>query len=210
MYTTLCMSVVIHKIQRVLYILTGAIIDKEVQQVPSEKILNLKKAKVKELADKIREAKSFVLADYRGLTVEQDTQLRREMRQAGVEYTVVKNSIIRFAAHETGYEALDKYLEGPTALAISLNDPVAPSKLLTKFAKQYEKLEIKAGVVEGKIVDIDGIKSIASLPSREELVAKVVGGLSGPLYGIVNVLNANIRGLVVALNAVAEKKQAEA
>lgn len=178
--------------------------------MPSEKVLNLKKEKVKELADKMREAKSFVLADYRGLTVEQDTKLRREMRAAGVEYTVIKNSIIRFAAQENGYEGLNQYLEGPTAVAISLNDPVAPSKLLTKFAKEYEKLEIKAGVVEGKIVDINGIKAIASLPSKEELVAKVVGGLSGPLYGLVNVLNANIRGLVVALNAIAEKKQAEA
>lgn len=176
----------------------------------SDKILNLKKAKVKELSDKLKEAKSFVLADYRGLTVEQDTQLRRAMREAGVEYTVLKNSIIRFAAQENGYDALDEYLKGPTALAISLQDPVAPSKLLSKFAKQYDKLEIKAGVVEGNVLDLDGIKSIANLPSREELIAKTVGGLSSPLYGIVNVLSANLRGLAVALNAIAEKKQAEA
>ncbi|AGC68980.1 50S ribosomal protein L10 [Thermoclostridium stercorarium subsp. stercorarium DSM 8532] len=205
------MSVVIQEIQRVFIytLIAGSNIDKEVQQVPSEKVLNLKKAKVKELSEKMKAAKSFILADYRGLTVEQDTKMRREMRAAGVEYTVIKNSIIRFAAQENGYD-LNQYLVGPTALAISLNDPVAPSKLLTKFAKEFEKLEIKAGVVEGKIVDINGIKAIASLPSKEELVAKVVGGLSGPLYGIVNVLNANIRGLVVALNAIAEKKQAEA
>ena len=136
----------------------------------SEKILNLKKAKVEELSQKMKEAKSFVLADYRGLTVEQDTQLRREMREAGVEYTVIKNSIIRFAAKENGYDGLDEYLVGPTAMAISMEDPVAPSKLLSKFAKQYDKLEIKAGVVEGNILDINGIKSIASLPSREELM----------------------------------------
>lgn len=205
------MSVVIQEIQRVFIytLIAGSNIDKEVQQVPSEKVLNLKKAKVKELSEKMKAAKSFILADYRGLTVEQDTKMRREMRAAGVEYTVIKNSIIRFAAQENGYD-LNQYLVGPTALAISLNDPVAPSKLLTKFAKEFEKLEIKAGVVEGKIVDINGIKAIASLPSKEELVAKVVGGLSGPLYGIVNVLNANIRGLVVALNAIAKKKQAEA
>lgn len=178
--------------------------------MPSEKILELKKAKVKELSQKMKDAKSFVLADYRGLTVEQDTQLRKAMREAGVEYTVIKNSTIRFAAKENGYDQLDEYLNGPTALAISLDDPVAPSKLLTKFAKDFEKLEIKAGVVEGKILDVNGIKSIASLPSKEELVAKVVGGLSGPLYGIVNVLNANIRGLAVALKAIADKKQAEA
>lgn len=178
--------------------------------MPSEKILNRKKAKVEELSQKLKEAKSFVLADYRGLTVEQDTQLRKAMREAGIEYTVIKNSIVRFAAQENGYDELDEYLKGPTALAISVEDPVAPSKVLSKYAKEYDKLEIKAGVVEGNILDIDGVKSIASLPSKEELVAKVVGGLSGPLYGIVNVLNANIRGLAVALNAIAEKKQAEA
>jgi len=178
--------------------------------MPSEKTLELKKAKVTELSQKLKEAKSFVLTDYRGLTVEQDTQLRKAMREAGIEYTVVKNTIARFAVEENGYNALDKYLKGPTAIALSRQDPVAPSKVLTKYAKDYEKLDIKAGVVEGKVVDIEGIKSIASLPSREELVARVVGGLSGPLYGIVNVLNANIRGLAVALNAIAEKKQAEA
>jgi large subunit ribosomal protein L10 len=178
--------------------------------MPSEKTLELKKAKVKELAGKIKEAKSFVLADYRGLTVEQDTQMRRAMREAGIEYLVVKNSIARFAAKENGYDQLDEFLKGPTSIAISMQDPVAPSKIMSKYAKEYEKLEIKAGVVEGKIVGIDMIKSIAALPSREELVAKVLGGLTAPLYGIVSVLNANIRGLVVALNAIAEKKQAQA
>ena len=127
-----------------------------------------------------------------------------------IEYSVIKNSIIRFAAKETGYEDLDEHLSGPTALAISFQDPVAPSKVLSKYAKEYKVLEIKAGIVEGNIVDVEEIKAIASLPSREELVARVVGGLSGPLYGIVSVLNANIRGLAVALNAIAEKKQAEA
>lgn len=178
--------------------------------MPSEKALSLKKAKVKELSEKLKEAKSFVLADYRGLTVDQDTQLRKAMREAGIEYSVVKNSIARFAVKENGYDELDENLKGPTALAISMQDPVSPSKVLSKFAKEYDKLDIKAGVVEGKILDIDGVKSIASLPSREELIAKVVGGMAGPLYGIVNVLNANIRGLAVALNAIAEKKQAEA
>jgi len=178
--------------------------------MPSEKTLELKKAKVQELSGKIKEAKSFVLADYRGLTVEQDTQMRRAMREAGIEYMVVKNSIARFAMKEIGYDQLDEYLKGPTSIAISMQDPVAPSKIMTKYAKEYEKLDIKAGVVEGKVVGIDMIKSIAALPSREELVSKVVGALAAPLYGIVTVLNANIRGLAVALNAIAEKKQAQA
>lgn len=176
----------------------------------SEKILNLKKDKVEKLTVKFKDAKSIVLADYRGLTVEQDTNLRKAMRESDIEYSVIKNSITRFAAKETGYEDLDEHLSGPTALAISFQDPVAPSKVLSKYAKEYKVLEIKAGIVEGNIVDVEEIKAIASLPSREELVARVVGGLSGPLYGIVSVLNANIRGLAVALNAIAEKKQAEA
>jgi large subunit ribosomal protein L10 len=178
--------------------------------MPSEKTLNAKKAKVEELSEKIKQAKSFVLADFRGLTVEQDTQLRKAMREAGIEYTVIKNSIARFAVNENGYNALDDYLKGPTAFAISLQDPVAPSKVLSKYAKDFQKLEIKAGVVEGKFIDIEGVKEIASLPSKEELVAKAMGALAGPLYGIVSVLNANIRGLAVALNAIVEKKQAEA
>jgi large subunit ribosomal protein L10 len=178
--------------------------------MPSEKTLNAKKAKVEELSEKIKQAKSFVLADFRGLTVEQDTQLRKAMREAGIEYTVIKNSIARFAVNENGYNVLDDYLKGPTAIALSLKDPVAPSKVLSKYAKDFQKLEIKAGVVEGKFIDVEVVKEIASLPSREELVAKAMGALSGPLYGIVNVLNANIRGLAVALNAIVEKKQAEA
>lgn len=178
--------------------------------MPSEKTLNLKKTKVEELAQKFKDAKSFVLADYRGLTVEQDTQLRKAMREAGVEYTVIKNSIARFAAKENGYGDLDDYLKGPTSIALSLEDPVAPSKVLAKYAKDFKKLDIKAGIVEGKFIDIEGVQSIASLPSKEELVAKAIGALAGPMYGIVNVLNANIRGLAVALNAIAEKKQAEA
>lgn len=178
--------------------------------MPSEKTLDTKKAKVEELSQKFKNAKSFVLADYRGLTVEQDTQLRKAMREAGIEYTVTKNSIARFAANENGYNQLEDYLKGPTAIAISMQDPVAPSKVLSKYAKDYQKLEIKAGVVEGKFIDIEGVKSIASLPSKEELVAKTIGTLAAPLYAIVTVLNANIRGLAVALNAIVEKKQAEA
>jgi len=178
--------------------------------MPSEKTLKLKEAKVEKLSEKIKEAKSFVLADYRGLTVEQDTRMRKALREAGIEYMVIKNSIARFAVKDNGYDQLDEFLKGPTSIAISMQDPVAPSKIMSKYAKEYEKLDLKAGVVEGKVVGIDTINSIAALPSREELVAKVVGGLAAPLYGIVSVLNANIRGLAVALNAIAEKKQAQA
>lgn len=174
--------------------------------MPSEKTLQLKKEVVQELSDKIKSAKAMVFADYRGLTVEQDTELRTALRKAGVEYKVVKNTLTRFAAKENGLEGLDSYLNGPTAMALSTTDPVSPAKVLSEYAKKFEKFEIKAGVVEGKIIDVAGVTSLAELPPREVLIAKVLGGFNAPISGLVNVLNGNIRGLVVALNAIAEKK----
>jgi large subunit ribosomal protein L10 len=174
--------------------------------MPSEKVLNEKKEMVVQLTDKLKKSESIVLADYRGLTVGQDTELRSALRKAGVEYRVLKNSLIRFAAKESGLEELEPYLVGPTALAISDSDPIAPAKVLHEYSKKFNKLELKAGVVEGKILDINGIKAIADLPPREVLIAKVLGGFNAPITGFVNVLSANIRGLVVALNAIAEKK----
>lgn len=177
--------------------------------MPSPKILEKKKQAVVNLTNKLKEAKAFVLADYRGLTVEQDTELRRALRKADVEYKVVKNSLVRFAVKENGLDELTPFLEGPTSLALSNTDPVAPAKVLAEYAKKYDKLELKVGVVEGKVIDIAGIKALADLPSREVLIAQVLGGFNAPITGFVNVLNGNIRGLVVALNAIAEKKQNE-
>lgn len=174
--------------------------------MPSESALQQKKEVVKELTEKIEAAKAIVLADYRGLTVEQDTELRNALRKAGVEYKVVKNTLTRFAAKANGLDGLDSFLNGPTAMATSATDPVAPAKVLAEYAKKYEKLELKVGVVEGKIIDLAGIKALAELPPREVLIAKVLGGFNAPISGFVNVLNGNIRGLVVALNAIAEKK----
>jgi len=175
--------------------------------MPSESILQQKKEVVKALSEKISSAKAMVFADYRGLTVEQDTELRSALRKAGVEYRVVKNTLTKLAAKETGLEELDPFLSGPTALALSDSDPVAPAKILSEYAKKFEKLELKVGVVEGKIIDINGIKALADLPPREVLIAKVLGGFNAPISGLVNVLNANIRGLVVALNAIREQKE---
>jgi len=163
--------------------------------MPSEKLLEQKKAKVEELAKKLKEAKSIVLTDYRGLTVEQDTKLRKALREANVEYRVIKNSIISFAIKDSELAGLEKYLTGPTAIAIS-NDPVAPSKVLVKYSKDYEKLEIKGGVVEGNIIDLNGVKELAATPSKEELLARLIGSLQSGLYG-----------LAVALNALAEKQE---
>lgn len=173
--------------------------------MPSNKILEQKKQVVTDLTEKIKSAQSIVLADYRGLTVEQDTELRNALRKAGVEYKVVKNTLTSLAMKESGIE-VDDFLTGPTAMAISSSDAVAPAKVLSEFAKKFEKLELKVGVVEGKVIDLEGVKALAELPSREVLIAKVLGGLNAPISGFVNVLNGNMRGLVVALNAIAEQK----
>lgn len=171
-----------------------------------EKTINQKRVVVDGISEKMKSAKAMVFADYRGLTVEQDTDLRSALRKAGVDYKVVKNTLTRFAANENGLEALDTYLNGPTAMASSATDPVAPAKILSEYAKKYNKLELKVGVVEGKVIDADGIKALAELPPREVLIARVLGGFNAPISGLVNVLNGNIRGLVVALNAIAEQK----
>lgn len=173
--------------------------------MPSQKILEQKKEVVSSLSQMIKDACGIVLADYRGLTVEQDTELRNALRKAGIEYKVVKNTMTRFAMKENGLEDIDPYLNGPTAMALS-SDPTAPAKVLSEYARKFEKLQIKAGVVEGKVIDIDGVKALADLPPREVLIARVLGGFNAPISGLVNVLNANLRGVVVALNAIAEQK----
>jgi large subunit ribosomal protein L10 len=175
--------------------------------MPSEKILEKKKEIVKGLVEKLSSAKGVVIADFRGLTVEQDTEMRRALRDANVEYKVVKNSLTRFAVNEIGLKDLETYLVGPTSMAFSDTDPVTPAKIMNEYAEKFSKLEIKAGVVEGEIIGIDEIKSLANLPSKETLIAKVLGGLNSPITGFVYVLNANIQGLVVALSKIAEKKE---
>jgi large subunit ribosomal protein L10 len=177
-----------------------------VENLPKENTMNQKREVVEGISAKMKAAKAMVFTDYRGLTVEQDTELRSALRKAGVEYKVVKNTLTRFAANENGLDGLDTYLNGPTAMASSETDPVAPAKVLSEYAKKYNKLELKVGVVEGKIIDQSGIKALAELPPREVLIARVLGGINAPISGLVNVLNGNIRGLVVALNAIAEQK----
>lgn len=172
------------------------------------KILEEKKAVVSSLADQMKNASSGVLVDYKGITVADDTKLRRELRKAGVEYAVVKNTMLRLAADQTGLKELDPVLSGTTALAVSATDPVAPAKILNAYAKKNDNFKIKAGFVDGKVISPKEVASLAELPSREVLISRVLGGLNAPISGFVNVLNGNIRGLVVALNAIAEKKSA--
>ncbi len=168
-----------------------------------------KKAVVETLKEKLSQTKGAVLTNYRGLTVAQDTQLRRKLREGGVEYKVVKNTMMRLAAHELGLNDLDSVLEGPTAIAMSYADPVAPAKIISDFVKEHklQALEVKAGLVEGKVIDANGVKALASLPPREVLVAQVLAGMQSPIVGFVNVLQGSIRNLVYALDAVRQKKE---
>ncbi|MDO8685204.1 MAG: 50S ribosomal protein L10 [Clostridiales bacterium] len=174
--------------------------------MPGDKALKQKKEVVASLLEKIKSARSIVLADYRGLTVAQDTELRNALRKAGIEYKVVKNTLTALASKQAGISGLEEYLKGPTAIAMSNVDPVAPAKVMMEYAKKFEKLNLKGGVVEGKVVNVDGVKDLSELPPREVLIARVLGAFNAPISGFVNVLNGNIRGLVIALNAIAEKK----
>ena len=158
--------------------------------MPSAKVLESKKVIVAQLTERLKNAQAGVIADYGGLTVTQDTELRAKLREAGVEYTIVKNTLTRFAANEVGLEDLDPVLHGPTALATSTDDVVAPAKVLVEFAKSNEQLEIKAGFVDGKVISVDEVKVYASIPNKETLISKMLGSLQAPIGNLVRTLDA--------------------
>ena len=151
--------------------------------------VELKHPIVEEISAQIKDAQSVVLVDYRGLTVEQDTRLRKQLREAGITYKVYKNTMMNFAFKGTDFEALAPYLEGPSAVAISTEDATAPARVLCKFAKEADKLEIKGGVVEGIAYDAKGIGEIAKIPSREELLSKLLGSIQSPITNFARVMN---------------------
>lgn len=151
--------------------------------------VEVKKPIVDEISANIKDAQSVVLVDYRGLTVEQDTQLRRNLREAGIIYKVYKNTYMNFAFKGTQFESLSPYLEGPSAIAISNDDATAPARVLSEFAKTADKLEIKAGVVEGNMYDAKGMATIASIPSREVLISRLLGSLQSPITNFARVMN---------------------
>lgn len=159
--------------------------------MPSAKVLEEKKQLVAELAEQMKAASSGVLVDYKGINVEDDTKLRAEMRKNNVDYRVIKNTLIRFAAKEAGLEGLDDVLNGTTALAISADDVIAPAKVVAEYAKKDENIyNIKAGFIEGKVVSVEEIMQLANLPSKEILLGRLVGGLQGPIFGLALVLKA--------------------
>jgi len=150
--------------------------------------VELKKPIVDEISEQIKDAQSVVLVDYRGLTVEQDTQLRKELREADVTYKVYKNTLMNFAFKGTDFESMSELLEGPNAIAISKTDATAPARIIAKFAKTAPALELKAGVVEGTFYDTKGIQAVALVPSREELLSKLLGSIQSPITNFARVI----------------------
>ena len=150
--------------------------------------VELKQPIVDEIKGLLDGAKAAVLVDYRGLTVEEDTKLRKNLREAGVQYKVYKNTLINFAVQGTEFEELSKHLEGPTAIAISKEDATAPARVLFNFSKDAQALELKAGVVDGTYYDEEGIKVIATIPSREELLSKLLGSMQSPITNFARVI----------------------
>lgn len=177
--------------------------------MPSTQVLEQKKLVVNEMVEKFKAASAGVFVDYRGLTVEEDTELRRKFREAGVEYKVVKNTLTSRAAKEVGLEALDPILNGPTALAMSVDNPVAPAKIIAEFAKKHEALEVKAGFMDGAVMSVAEVNTLAATPTREELLAKMMGSMKSPISGLVRLLNTIVEGGVEMVD-LAAKKAAEA
>ena len=160
--------------------------------MPSQKILEAKQEALKVLSEKMRKAASGVLVKYEGITVENDTKLRAALRAAGVEYSVMKNSLTGRACDEAGYGDMKQYLNGMNAIAISEKDPIAPAKIMKEYAEKVESFEIKAGFIDGAVVDASTVLALASIPSKEQLIAKMLGSLMAPLQNFAYVLQAKI------------------
>jgi len=158
----------------------------------------LKEAKVLEIKEKMEKAQGIIFAKYQGLTVEQDTELRKTLREAGVEYKVYKNTLTALAAKELGFGDIESVLEGPLSVAFGYEDPTAPARILNDFAKDHKKLELKGGIVQGEIFDTAKVEQLAKIPPKEVLIAKLLGSFKAP-----------VSNLAYLLNAVKEKKESE-
>ena len=178
--------------------------------MPSEKILEQKKQQVSELCEAFKGANVGVLVNYSGISVEKDTKLRKELREAGCEYKVVKNTLLSRAFQEAGIDGLDEHLKGSTAIAYSDKGYTEAPKILSDYIKANPNttFAVKAGFIDGGAGDATGIEELAKLPPKEVLLAQVLGGLNGPIQGMANVCSGALRSLVIALNAIAEKQSA--
>jgi large subunit ribosomal protein L10 len=171
-------------------------------------IIESKKQFVKELKERLEKSSVVILTDYKGLDVEAMTELRAKLREADVQYQVVKNTMLRLASEGTGVEAIKDSFVGPSAIAMSFDDPVAPAKVLTEFAKDNEKLEIKIGVMDGKTLDLSAIKALSDLPSRDQLLATVLSAMNAVPTSLVTALSDVPRRLVNVLQAIKDQKEA--
>jgi large subunit ribosomal protein L10 len=169
-----------------------------------------KEALVNVLNERFSKAETAVLTDFRGLDTAAMNDLRRQLREASVEYRVVKNTLLARAAEGTDVALLKDHLSGPTAVALSFDDPVAPARVLVKFSEKHDQLEVKAGVLKGKVVDAAGVKALAKLPSREALLGQLLSVMNGPARAFVTVLSAMPRDFVGVLSAIKDKKEKEA
>jgi large subunit ribosomal protein L10 len=166
-----------------------------------------KEAAVKEIQEKLKEAKSLVVTDYIGLDVAEMTELRAKLREAGVDYKVVKNTLARIAANNSDLSELNEFFNGPTAVAFGIEDVVAPAKILDEFAEDHEVLEIKGGYLNGEIISKEKVESLAKIPSRDELLGKAFASMKAPITGFVNVLNGNLRNFVNVLSQIKDQKE---
>ena len=173
------------------------------------KNLESKVMKVSQIVERLNKSKSMVMVDFKGITVEEITALRVKFREAGVDYVVLKNSLVERALHDTGIKGLDDLLVGPSAFAFGMKDEVAPAKIISEFIEQSktEKMTIKAGLVEGKVVDRNAVIALSKLPPREVLIARMMGSLNAPVTNFVGVLSATLRSLVYAVDAVRKQKE---
>ncbi|MFN3284899.1 MAG: 50S ribosomal protein L10 [bacterium] len=162
---------------------------------------------VQRLKEQLRRARGLVLTDFRGLSVPEMEALRLQLRKEGGEYRVVKNTLLGIAASELGLEGLQQFLQGPTGIAVGYDDPTVPARVVHDFIRQYRKLEVKGGLAEGRVLDPAGVRALAELPGRDQLLAKVLGGLQGPLYGVVGTLVGLQRKLVYALDQIRKKRE---
>lgn len=163
---------------------------------------------VKEVTEDLKKAKMVVLTDYRGLNVSDINRLRRNLRDNNCQYKVVKNTLTKMAAKEAGLEELDPYLEGPTALALNDTDPIEMAKTLLKMAKELGHLEIKAGIMEGELLEVKDVETLGAIPSREVLLARVCGGFQAPITGLAVALQGNLNKLVYVLDGIRRSKEA--
>lgn len=171
--------------------------------------LELKMQTVAEITQKIQNSESMVIVSFSGISVEKITQLRAKFREAGVDYCVLKNTLVRRALADLGISGLDEVLEGPSAFAFG--DAVSPAKLISEFIDadktHVNLMQVKAGLVEGRVIDVNGVNALAKLPTREVLIAKMMGSLNAPITNFVGVLSATLRSLVYAVDAVRKQKE---